>query len=199
MKKLFTATTMLLFTCGIFAQVGIGTTTPTAELEINATTSLPALELNPQTTPVGTAMGQLSVIGDKLFMYDEDRGKWLTIGSTMLNFGLENGTDNQFLEYVGDITTSGPKMPLAGTIVYIAMNSAGGQADKQVQLYFGNTPIPNDLEPSIDGVIALSGNTFTNSNFNLDFEAGDYFRIKVLDEGSDVEELSVLLWIKWRQ
>lgn len=198
MKLLFTAAVLSL-SCGLFAQVGIGTTTPNAELEIKAPSTLPSLELNPQVTPIGTATGQISVIGDKLYMFDEDRDKWLTVGSTMLNFGLENGTDDEFLEYVGDIRSSGPRMPLDGTIVYITMNSSGGQADKQVQLYFGDTPIPNDADASIDGVMELGGNTFMNSNYNLDFEAGDYFRVKVLDNGGDVQNLSVLLWVKWRQ
>lgn len=198
MKVQLTAA-MLLVTCGLFAQVGIGTTTPNAELEIKSSSNLPTLELNPQIAPVGTATGQISVIGDKLYMYDEDRGKWLTVGATMLNFGLENGTDNQFLEYVGDITSSGPRMPLAGTIVYVTMNSSGGQDDKEVQLYLGDTPFPDDADASIDGVSELYGGTYTNANLNLDFEAGDYFRVKVLSDGGAVEDLSVLLWVKWRQ
>ena len=85
---------MLFLSCGLFAQVGIGTITPNAELEIKSNSTLPALELNPQTAPVGTATGQIAVIGDKLYMFDVTRAKWLSVEATMLNFGLENGTDD---------------------------------------------------------------------------------------------------------
>lgn len=190
----------LFCSVSLIAQVGIGTTSPTAELEINATTSgLPALEITPQANPVGTSTGQLSVIGDKLFMYDETRGKWLSVESSLLNFGLENGTDNQNLEYVGDILVSGPRMPLDGTIVYITMNASGGQANKKVELYKNNTVIPDNLDPSIDGELVLDGYTFTNTQYNLDFNEGDHFRVRVGADGSDVENLSVLLWVKWRK
>ena len=97
--------TFSLLICNvIFAQVGIGTTNPTAQLEINTSgTSLPALEISPQSSPIGTATGQLAVIDDKLFLYDQTRGKWLSVESCLLNFGLEEDSDNVFLEYVGDI------------------------------------------------------------------------------------------------
>ena len=180
-----------------FAQVGIGTITPNAELEIKSNSTLPALELNPQTAPVGTATGQIAVIGDKLYMFDVTRAKWLSVEATMLNFGLENGTDNQFLEYVGDIISSGPKMPHAGTIVYVTMNASGGQSNKQVQLYRNNVAVPDDLDVTLDGLLQLSGYSFSNTVYNL--EKGDHLKVKVGSAGSNVNDLSVLLWVKWRK
>ena len=55
---------LLFFACfSVSAQVGVGTTDPTAELEIETSNSgIPALELNPQSSPTGTATGQLAVL-----------------------------------------------------------------------------------------------------------------------------------------
>ena len=69
----------------MLSQVVVGTTDPTSELEIETTdTGIPALEINPQTAPVGSANGQIAVIGDKLYMYDLTRTKWLSIETTAL-------------------------------------------------------------------------------------------------------------------
>ena len=199
MKNL-SLTFILFCVLSIQAQVGIGTTNPTSQMEIKTTaTGIPALELNPQSAPIGTSTGQISVIGDKLYMFDDGRGKWLSVESMMLNFGLENGTDDQHLEYVGDILLSGPKMPFDGTVVYITMNASGGQANKQVQLFQNNLPVLNNADASLDGLLALDGYTFTETDYNLDFNAGDHFRVKVTSTGVDVENLSVLLWVKWRE
>jgi len=67
MKLILSFTIACLFISNIYSQVGIGTLNPSAELEIGTTnTGIPALEINPQTAPVGNAMGQLAIIGDIL-------------------------------------------------------------------------------------------------------------------------------------
>jgi len=189
------------------AQVGIGTTTPKAMLDINAETDLPALELNPQDTPTGSVTGQLAVIGDRLFLYDQDRSKWLSVETTLLNFGRESGNNNVFLEYVGDIQTLGPQMPQAGTIVYVSINSSGGKADKKLELYINNTMVANN-DPatadaiSIDGELQLSSNTFRTTRYNVDFNANDFIRVRVADDGGGAsvrtDNITALLWVKWR-
>ena len=105
-----------------FSQVGVGTTNPTSELEIETTnTGIPALEINPQTAPVGSADGQLAVIGDKLYMYDLTRTKWLSVETTALQYGWAGSADNQLLWFGGDIENTGPLMLLDGTIVYLSL------------------------------------------------------------------------------
>jgi len=184
-----------------FAQVGVNTISPTAELEIATNpTGIPALELNPQTAPVGTANGQISVIGDELYLYDSARGKWLSTSGILLNFGLESNVDGQFLEYAGDVLLTGPRMPKDGTIVYVTINASGGQANKAYQLFRNGTAVPNnDANPSIDGIIQANGTTFTNTAYNLNFNAGDFIRVNVASEGNAVVNPVVLLWVKWRK
>ena len=113
-----------------FSQVGIGTTNPTAELEIETTnTGIPALELNAQTAPTGNATGQISLIGDKLFMYDATRSKWLSLETIALQYGRNGNADNQRLHYGGNMqnNNSGAMMPFNGTIVAVSSRSSGGK------------------------------------------------------------------------
>jgi len=90
-------------------------------------------------------------------------------------------------------------MPHAGTIVYVTMNASGGQSNKQVQLYRNNVAVPDDLDVTLDGLLQLSGYSFSNTVYNLDFEKGDHLKVKVGSAGSNVNDLSVLLWVKWRK
>lgn len=187
-----------LFVCNIYAQVGIGTTAPSAELDINAISvgGIPPLELNPQTTPTGTASGQIAVIGDELYLYDASRTKWLSVASSTFNFGKEGSLNNTDLEYAGDIDNSGPSMAQAGTIVYVSLNSSGGNQSKGFTLSRYNTA--NTL---------VSTNTFTLhtgelvvNDANIDFNKGDYFIVSVdACSGGNVDDASMVLWTKWRQ
>ena len=192
--------TLLLAILNAQAQIGVGTNNPTAELEILAPANgKPSIELNPQSAPTGTATGQLSVIGDKLYAYDDIRGKWLSVEYTLLNYGLLGPADNQDLEFVGDIELSGPRMPFDGTIVYITMNASGGQPNKEVQIHKNNVPIPDNINPNQDGFLELDLYSYSNTLYNLDFNAGDYFQVDVTDTGIAVQDLSVLIKVKWRK
>ncbi|RDK88407.1 hypothetical protein [Marinirhabdus gelatinilytica] len=187
------------FLCGFltFAQVGIGTTNPSAELEVNSTASgLPTLQLNPQTTPVGSAAGQISVIGDRLYLFDATRSKWLTVESSTVTFGLEGDLNNKNLEYAGDIQNNGPNMPYNGTVVYAAINSSGGSLTKGITLEVYNS-LRNLIQTHnynlVDGRLLLT-------DLNIDFSAGDYFLVKVDDDTTgSVKDVSMVIWSKWRQ
>ena len=192
----------------LYAQVGIGTVLPTAELEIEGTnTGLPALELNPQSAPTGTTTGQLSVIGDKLFMYDGTRLKWLSVESTALQYGYAEACDNQELFFGGDIgldlTTeglTGAKMPFDGTIVYMTIESSGGLATKSFEIVVNGTAVPNNnSDATLDGRINLTANTFTRTTYNIDFDAGDYIAIKARNAGAAVNDPAAIIWVKWRE
>ena len=197
--KIKITTILLLVKYAAIAQVGIGTTNPTAELEINTSNStIPPLELNPQIAPVGSNSGQLAVIGDQLYLYDLIRNKWLTIETSTFTFGREGNLDGHDLEYAGDITDSGPSLLNDGTIVYIALNSSGGNPSKGIIL---------DIYNSSDALVSsqtlnLSSGKLTKSDINIDFVAGDYFRVRVVnDTGSigSVKDVSAVLWTKWRK
>jgi len=183
---------LIVGTYGTRAQVGIGTTSPTAQLEINVPTgSLPALELAPQATPTGTAMGQLAVIGDKLFMYDAARAKWLSTESSALQFNRESAADNEILRFGGDLRSeeSGPVMPFDGTIVYAAGRSHSGPVDKQFQIRLNDTPVTT---------LTYTAREVISTNLNIDFNAGDYLTMYVNLPGAPVEKTAFVVWVKWR-
>ena len=142
---------------------------------------------------MGTATGQLAVIGDQLYLYDNTRVKWLSVESSTITFGEDGGADDANLEYAGDITNSGPNMVRKGTIVYVAMNSSGGENNK-----IASIDITDDLGALTSHQIQLSGGSRIYDNFNVDFEEGDRIQLNVSDIGSDVEDMTVILWVKWR-
>ena len=186
---------VLLFSSSfLFAQVGIGTSTPNSELEIKAPGSLPSLELNPQIAPLGTAMGQISVIGDELYLYDNNRLKWLTISTANFNFGLEGNISNRTLEYAGDITASGPRMPKNGTIVYLTLNSSGGNPTKGATLDVVSSA---GVTTSYNFQYVGGSRIYTQSNINV--SAGDQLFFKINTDGASIQNPTVVLWVKWRK
>lgn len=203
MKKITRLLIAMLVMCYNYgsAQVGIGTTNPTAELEIETTnTGIPALELNSQTAPTGTATGQISLIGDKLFVYDATRAKWLSLETTALQYGKSGDADGELLRFGGDVrdSNSGPKMPFNGTIVYMTIQSSGGDDDKNFDIKLNDSNVGNDDDSSLDGRIELTSNTFTRTIYNIDFEAGDFITLEARNSGGDIEDAAAIIWVKWR-
>jgi hypothetical protein len=186
----------LSFGC-LNAQVGIGTLSPSAELEVEGTnTGIPTLELNPQSAPVGSATGQLAVIGDKLYLYDDTRGKWLSVEATALSFGSSGSTSNAPLRYGGDVLNlnSGAQMPFNGTIVYVSATSSTGFATKGMEVRVKNGT-------TIQSTIAfnLVANKFSKTDYNVNFNAGDYINTFVVNAGGFVGDPTVTVWVKWRE
>ena len=194
---------LLIFFNTLFSQVGIGTTTLTAQLEVSSTNDgIPALELNPQTEPFGTTTGQLAVIGDLLYMYDGTREKWLSAESTALHYGRNGEADDERLSFGGDVTnnSSGPKMPFNGTIVYMTIQSSGGANNKQFDIKINGTDVDNNnQDPTLDGRISLSSGSFTRTTYNIDFDAGDFITLEVRSQGLGVDDPAGVIWVKWRQ
>lgn len=183
----------------IFAQVGIGTTSPTAQLELSNSLlapNLPLLELNPQATPAGTATGQLAVIGDQLYMYDAVRVKWLTISATPLTWSKNGNADDENLRFGGDVANnnSGAAMPYNGTIVFISARASGGLATKgfEVRVKSGTITLSTTS-------FNLVGSNFTNTTYNVNFNAGDYINVYAVAAGAAVADPAVTVWVKWRR
>lgn len=192
-----------LFACTtiINAQVGIGTTSPSAELEIVGTddndgTDIPTLALNTQRNPQGTATGQLAVIGDLLYMYDATRSKWLSVESTALQFGRDGNINSQTLYFGGNLESgsSGPLMPYDGTVVGITANSSGGTSTKQFQVR-----VRNGTTTQTTISFNLSSNTYTDSTTNNNFSTGDYINVRAINNGDGtVSDPGIVVWVKWR-
>ncbi|GAA4268936.1 hypothetical protein [Hyunsoonleella aestuarii] len=198
--NLFFAFLLCLNVTAMWSQVGIGTTDPSAELEIETTnTGIPALQLNPQSAPDGDADGQLAVIGDKLYMYDLTRDKWLSIETTALQYGRNGNVNNQRLRFGGDLrnNSSGPLMPFDGTIVYMTIKSSDGSSTKDFDIKINGTDVGNDTDATLDGRVNLSSGSFTQTEYNIDFDAGDFITLEIRN-GSDVANPAGVIWVKWR-
>lgn len=192
MKRLL-LTVLVLGVCSMYAQVGIGTVSPTAELEIEGTnTGIPVLELNPQSAPAGSATGQLAVIGDLLYMYDATRGKWLSTESTTLQFGSNGVRSNEYMGFGGDVrdSGSGARMPFNGTITAVTIVASGGLTTKGFEVH---------INGSVNTTYNLVGSEFTNSTVNIDFDAGDYLHMFISNTLGNVNDSAAIIWIKWRK
>lgn len=182
------------------AQVGIGTINPKAELHIATTNNgIPALRLEPQTNPVGTNSGQLAVIDNELFLYDQSRGKWLSIEANKYSFGLEDGADNEPLEYVGDVQNNGPKIKENSTIVYVSLNARNGQDGKMIQMILDNVNVPYNPDANVNGLLRLDPYSYINTNFNMDINAGQVLKFFVTAAGAATTDITVDVWIKKRK
>lgn len=187
-----------------YSQVGIGTTDPTAELEIETTSSgIPALEINPQTTPTGTANGQITVINNKLYMFDTSRGvlsalgKWLSVETTTLPYARGgNNRNNQVLRFGGVVSNqnSGALMPFDGTIVVGSARISGGDATKQFSI-----EVRNGATVVSTTNFNLTASEYTDTTLNIDFSAGDYIIARISNVGTTVNNPNLILWVKWRQ
>lgn len=196
-----TSKTMALLLCLstniALCQVGVGTTNPTSELEIETTnTGIPALEINPQTAPVGSADGQLAVIGDKLYMYDLTRAKWLSVENTTLLYGRTGSRTNQGLNFMGNFgnRNSGAFIPMNATIVHISARARGGNATKDFSL-----EIRNGAGVVSSTTYNLVAREYTNTALNIDIDAGEYLISRIGNTGDNVTDLTLIVWLKWRQ
>lgn len=194
---------MFFFPLSVVAQIGLGTLSPSAALEIKTDpTGIAALRLEPQANPAGVVNGQMAVIADKLFLFNQARDKWLSVEETTLEYGrLGAGSDPAEIEFGGGDLQNGPRMPFDGTIVGIVISATEDDNQRKITLFKNGIAIPdNDLHPNIDGVFILNPTTLTfeNADYNLDFNEGDMLSLAIDSAANDIEELVISLIIKWR-
>lgn len=197
MPKIITTLVFLFLACTTLAQVGVGTTNPVGKLTVDASAdTTAALELIPQATPTtNLSAGQIAVIGDKAYMYDATRMKWLSLESIALQFGRNGGVDEDTLHHGGNMVsgTSGPLMPFNGTIIAITARGASGD-DTDIQLR-----VRNGTTNTIDETFTLASLQYQNTSANFDFSAGEYFTVRGRDATTTTTDLTVTVWVKWRQ
>ena len=199
MPKIITTFVFLFLACTTLAQVGVGTTSPVGKLTVDASAdTTAALELVPQPTPTtNLAAGQIAVIGDKAYMYDVSRSKWLSLEILPIEFGFSGARDNVYLRSAGNVNNanSGPIMPYNGTIVAVTANSNNGSTTKEFEVRVRNGTTTNSTQS-----YNLVNREFLENNTNLDFDAGDFLKVFINDDTTgDVNNLNVVLFVKWRQ
>lgn len=200
-KNLFLCSLLAIGLIGtIQAQVGIGTSSPNAQLTVDpGATGLAPLELTNLSSAPNTnlAAGQLAVIGSELYFFDSIRRKWLSVTTMPLEFTRGGVVTDQNLYFGGRVINqnSGAVMPFDGTIVHISAISSGGNATKrfQVRVRNGGANVSSDD-------ISLVGGAFNQTTTDIDFSAGDLIVVRARDDGNgDVNNPSVIVWVKWRQ
>lgn len=193
MKKYFTILVISLIPWYGWSQVGIGTVSPTAELEIEGfDTGIPVLELNPQSAPVGTTTGQLAVIGDMLYMYDATRTKWLSVETTALQYGAAGSRDDEYLLFGGESqdSGSGARMLRDGTITSINIMASAGSATKGFEIHVNGSNVKT---------YNLVAYEISETTTNIDFSAGDYLHIYIAPTVGRTSNPTAIMWVKWRK
>jgi hypothetical protein len=205
-KKTYSLVVLFIFLlCNILkAQVGIGTTTPSAQLTLEtgktniAPLGLGNLDEAPSINLVG---GQISVIDNELYLYNDLHEKWLSVATMPITFSREGDITTQNLLHGGNVSNekSQATMPFDGTIVHIsakAESSSGTGAKRfQVRVYRNNTNVPGNF------IFNLGTNDkFVKTNYtNRDFLAGDNIHVRSRVGSSIVTDPSVIVWVKWRK
>ncbi len=190
---------LCLTTTLAFAQVGIGTVSPSATLTIDSGSDpIAALELVPQAVPTtNLADGQLAVINGNLYMYDDSvRNSWLSVETVALQFGRNGNVDTDNLHFGGNMVSgvSGALMPSDGTIVAITAMAASG-ADTNINIRARDAAGTN----SIDETFSLASLRYTDNTANLQFSAGEYITARARDAATTATDVTVVIWVKWRQ
>lgn len=198
-EKLLQHLGILIFLTQIsYSQVGIGTTTPTAQLEIDAsaTPTMPPFKIVPSVMPpTGTSSGQIAIIDNSLYIYDATRSKWLSSEVSVFSWGNNGATDNEYLEYATtNASNSGAKIPVNATIVAVTIQTATSSTDNARQFTIRKN------NPSVD-VVHFTTATFTYNSIlvNTDVNAGDFLQVFVNNEFNEVNSPIVTLWLKWRK
>ncbi len=189
------------------AQVGIGTTSPTATLEIatSDTETMPPFEIESRsTTPTGTSDGQMAVIDNILFIYNVAKNKWLSLETIPLTFINYFQTGNSSYSYGYIATTNsvnvGIKLPYDGTIVAITFQQHynSNAANKNIEIRRNFTQVS-----AIDVIhtFTLTGITYNNNNVNIDFNSGDYLSLYSVNDGvpGSLSLPVATLFVKWRK
>lgn len=148
------------------------------------------LELTNRTTAPTQNLqaGQITVVNNKLYIYDGIRNKWLT-ASKIINFG-DNVCDGSYLRigYAKSANT-GWRAHHAGTIIGVTARASGGKSDKKILIRVNNnTP----------KIFFLTNYQYRSTNDNIDFNAGDIIRVRAASAGSAVQNLIVSLELCWR-
>ena len=162
------------------------------KIDASGATNAP-FELVPQTVvpSTGLASGQMTVIGDELYIYDGGRSKWLSADSTTYIVSMASAS-GQIMSIGGTVGNDvGFKMPMKATLVKVSVSSSGGNATKgfEIRKVGSATPLKS---------FSLTAGSYMSSNDNISLNLGDIVQVYVVGQGTPVKNPIVTLFIKWQ-
>jgi hypothetical protein len=127
----------------------------------------------------------------QLYMRDGSRSKWLSAEVSAFEWGSDGGSDGAYIQHGGDLAgaNTGIKIPFDATIVYVTATSSGGDGTKTIEIRTNG---------SLADSFALTGGEFADNLRNVDLNSGDDLQIFAAVAGAAVNDLSVVVWVKWR-
>jgi len=172
--------------------VGIGTTSPDAQLDIEST-GVP-LKIEPSTTtPTGTQAGQIFMGDDGiLYAYDGSRSKWLSVDRNNISWARAlNATTNEYLRAHNSASiNNGYRMIRNATITAV---SAQTNAAQSWQLLI----LKNDGTTSITFLTLTSEEGKHVNNVNIDVNEGDFIQAYCL--GTLINHPLASIEFAWRK
>ena len=85
-------------------------------------------------------------------------------------------------------------MPFDGTIVAITAMGASGD-DTDFNIRSRNATNTNNINETF----TLAGLRYIDTATNLDFDAGEYLTVRARDAATTATDVTVVIWVKWRQ
>ncbi|NER18613.1 type 1 periplasmic-binding domain-containing protein [Spongiivirga citrea] len=176
-------------------QVGINTSTPDAQLDIEST-DVP-LRIQPSaTTPTGTLGGQMFIDTDGLlYTYDTTRTKWLSMDRNMVGWGRNSGSaSNEYLRQFNgsQSNNNGWRMIRDATITAITVQSNNIDTfDIQIRSNDNTAPILTFT------VTAAEGDH--DNTINIDVSEGDFIQCFLPTVAGGVSNPQVLIEVAWRK
>ncbi len=172
-------------------RVGIGTTSPDAQLDIESS-GVP-LKITPSvTTPTGTQAGQMFMGSDGiLYVYDGVRNKWLSVDRQNISWARGGLVTNQYLPIHNSYSiTNGYRMLRNATITGVTAQS--GATGSWQLLILRNNEITTTLFVTLSNEVGKHSN-----NITLDLNEGDYIKAYAL--GSNINSPIGSIEFAWRK
>lgn len=128
---------------------------------------------------------------DRVYTYDAGRTAWVSIAEIPLQFGKNNGADNQIQRYGGDardITNgNGVRMPWGAILVSVAVQNSDLTSTTGVDIYKNGV---------VDTSLALVAGVLTDNTVSVAYSAGDTLNL-AMDNADDADDAYFLLTLKW--
>jgi hypothetical protein len=156
----------------------------------NAPLELVPLAANPSSDAQG---GQIIVRDNRMYLYDTDRSKWLSVEKLIYQFGRgAQGQKSQWMRHPDSTVSnlSGPRIPRNATVIAMSVQTSGNST-----VTFGLRKNGSGADLATVATAGTPGNQ--NTAVNIDFNTGDFISAYMTVTGTvDYPVLSV--YVAWR-